>query len=70
MRERKWDPYAQTYDLVVDTIAEMEAAENAARRLSTLIDRTPRWLVEEAGLDKALDLLNNVVGRGDDDPLR
>jgi hypothetical protein len=63
MKERKWNPYAEEYDIVLDTIEEFDQAEEAARALAALIGATPGWLVEEVGLDKALDLLNNVTLR-------
>lgn len=65
MKDRKWNPYAAEYDMVLDTMEEMDQAEAAARALSALIDGMPGWLVEEVGLNKVLDRLNNVTLRED-----
>jgi hypothetical protein len=57
----QWNPYAEAYDLTVTDIADMEAATEAARSLSVVIDSLPGWLAEAAGLDKAIAILDNVT---------
>ena len=56
-----WNPYAETHDLVVDTIEDVEVADNAARGLAAVIDGMPGWLVDETELRRALEILENVT---------
>jgi hypothetical protein len=61
-RERKtvWDPYAQTDDIVLDTVEEAQAAEYALTQLEAAIQHLPGWLVEETGLQAAIEKLEHA----------
>lgn len=61
MKARQWNAFAGEYDLVVDTAEDYEQVELAADALYTAMASMPGWVIEEAGLDKALALLNNAV---------
>ena len=51
----------ETAALVVDTLEEYDIATYAASQLAAVIDGMPGWLVDEVGLGRALEILENVT---------